>query len=93
MTLLGGTVYWAHKMTCFDVTSGLKADALNLRMVFGHIGLLLAQIAVVILNSAYDSRRNSNTYFKIISTEYVINAALDTIVCLLIGRLISSFDY
>ena len=40
--LLGGTVFWVRKMTLSKDTCGLQADALNLKMVFGHIALLLA---------------------------------------------------
>jgi hypothetical protein len=51
--LLSGTVFWVRKMTLSEDTSGLKADALNLKMVFGHIALLLTQIFTVILNSGF----------------------------------------
>lgn len=40
--LLGGTIYWVQRMTKSDSTIGLKADALNFRMVIGHIVLLLS---------------------------------------------------
>jgi hypothetical protein len=40
--LLSGTVFWVRKMTFSNEASGLKADALNLKMVFGHIFLLFA---------------------------------------------------
>jgi hypothetical protein len=42
VVMLGGTIFWVRKMTLSKDTSGLQADALNLRMVFGHIALLLS---------------------------------------------------
>jgi hypothetical protein len=42
VSLLGGTIFWVRKMTISEDTSGLQANALNLKMVFGHIALLLS---------------------------------------------------
>jgi hypothetical protein len=91
--LLGGTVFWVRKMTFLNDASGLQAEALNLKMVFGHIALLLTQIAVVFLNAKVYYGSNFSRGYKIECTQYVINAALDTIVCCLICGLISDFDF
>jgi hypothetical protein len=44
---LGGTIYWAHKMTQARNETELQAGSLNYFTVFGHMGLLIVQITFV----------------------------------------------
>jgi hypothetical protein len=44
---LGGTIYWAHRMTLNE--SGLKASALSMPTVIGHIVLLTVESVEVYL--------------------------------------------
>jgi uncharacterized Tic20 family protein len=86
--LLGGTIFWVRRMTFSKDSSGLQADSFNLKMVFGHIALLLAQISIVIINVV-----PSTNAFIDASIQYVISTTLDTIVCCLICSLISESDF
>jgi hypothetical protein len=62
---LVGAVYWVRRMTFTEEASGLKADAVNLKMVFGHIALLLAQIVGVTLGGVTDLGDHKSRFYKI----------------------------
>jgi hypothetical protein len=80
-----------RKITIIEDTSKLQGETLNLKMVFSHIVLLLAQGLIQYASSTnyFDGSKVHKNYI----VQFFCNVALDTIVCCLICSLISDFDF